>query len=243
MWTGSGAYVVIDKRTKKEADTQETSSDDGNVLSSFWISFPPLCLWLLVTPVLENFYFFFSYGLRLLLSLTCSCELCITNISQGIGIATWPWSYDSLVHDDIFCTFRRKWFWWTIWNWQSWFWGQEWSSNRKEVERAGEVHIFVTFFNWYPVQDCKYSRIIAYLLIGAKSIFLLVMCSGETAVDSENAVAAVNVSEIYDNVINKTAFIMLLISLVISVCVSQTTTTLYFLASCFYCLKLEVEEY
>ncbi|XP_009367542.2 LOW QUALITY PROTEIN: protein WHI4 [Pyrus x bretschneideri] len=26
---GSGAYVVIDKRTKKEADTQETSSDDG----------------------------------------------------------------------------------------------------------------------------------------------------------------------------------------------------------------------
>lgn len=69
------------------------------------------------------------------------------------------------------------------------------------------------------------------------------MCSGETAVDSENAVAAVNVSEIYDNVINKTAFIMLLISLVISVCVSQTTTTLYFLASCFYHLKLEVEEY
>lgn len=33
--TGSGAYVVIDKRTKKEADTQETSSDDGNVLFSF----------------------------------------------------------------------------------------------------------------------------------------------------------------------------------------------------------------
>ncbi|BBG98868.1 RNA-binding family protein with RRM/RBD/RNP motifs, partial [Prunus dulcis] len=27
---GSGAYVVIDKRTKKEADTQETSSDDGD---------------------------------------------------------------------------------------------------------------------------------------------------------------------------------------------------------------------
>lgn len=28
--TGSGAYVVIDKRTKTEDNTQETSSDDGN---------------------------------------------------------------------------------------------------------------------------------------------------------------------------------------------------------------------
>lgn len=28
--TGSGAYVVIDKRTKAEDNTQETSSDDGN---------------------------------------------------------------------------------------------------------------------------------------------------------------------------------------------------------------------
>ncbi|TQD86399.1 hypothetical protein C1H46_028050 [Malus baccata] len=107
---GSGAYVVIDKRTKKEADTQETSSDDGESESD---------------------------------------EPSETD------------KHDSGDKSDLATTKRLK-----------------------ELEK--------------------------WIFLLHSSIDIL----GETAVDSENAVTAVN-----------------------------TTTTLYFLASCVYRLKLEVEEY
>lgn len=33
LYTGGGAYVVIDKRKKTDANSQETSSDDGEMFS------------------------------------------------------------------------------------------------------------------------------------------------------------------------------------------------------------------
>ena len=49
LCTGGGAYVVIDKRKKSDSNAQETSSEDGEMLSSLTF----------------NIFFVFSYVIEM----------------------------------------------------------------------------------------------------------------------------------------------------------------------------------